>query len=112
MSASQMRSKPGGRRELLEADLEKHSEQKRSTGDDSCLERSLHHNQNFVLKVNTIGKMKGSELMELQIQDLVSSIRKEGVDAANAEAEAIISEAKKKAEAIIADAKAEMISLY
>ena len=51
--------------------------------------------------------MKGSEIMELQIQDLVSSIRKDGIDAANAEAEAIISEAMKKAEMIIADAKAE-----
>ena len=51
--------------------------------------------------------MNGSEIMELQIQDLVSSIRKDGIDAANAEAEAIISEAKKKAEMIIADAKAE-----
>ena len=51
--------------------------------------------------------MKGTETMELQIQDLVSSIRKDGIDAANAEAEAIISEAKKKAEMIIADAKAE-----
>ena len=51
--------------------------------------------------------MKGSEIMELQIQDLVSSIRKDGIDAANAEAEAIISEAKKKAETIFADAKAE-----
>ena len=51
--------------------------------------------------------MKGSEIMELQIQDLVSSIRKDGIDAANVEAEAIISEAKKKAEMIIADAKAE-----
>lgn len=45
--------------------------------------------------------------MELQIQDLVSSIRKEGLDAANAQAEGIIAEAKKKAEAIVADAKAE-----
>ena len=35
--------------------------------------------------------------MELQIQDLVTSIRKEGVEAASAEAEAIIAEAKKKA---------------
>ena len=34
--------------------------------------------------------------MELQIQDLVSSIRKDGIEAANAEAEAIISEARKK----------------
>jgi len=45
--------------------------------------------------------------MELQIQDLVTSIRKEGIDAANAEAEAIIAEAKKKAEALTADAKNE-----
>lgn len=45
--------------------------------------------------------------MELKIQELVSSIRKEGIDAANAEADAIIAEAKKKAESMIADAKAE-----
>ena len=49
--------------------------------------------------------------MEVQIQDLVSSIRKDGIDAANAEAETIISEAKKKAEAIVADAKAEAKSI-
>ncbi len=45
--------------------------------------------------------------MELQIQDLVTSIRKEGIDAANSEAESILAEAKKKAEAIISDARAE-----
>ena len=45
--------------------------------------------------------------MELQIQDLVSSIRKEVVEAANAEAESIIAEAKKKADSIVAGAKAE-----
>ena len=45
--------------------------------------------------------------MELQIQDLVTSIRKEGVEAANAEAESIIAEAKKKADSIVASAKAE-----
>ena len=45
--------------------------------------------------------------MELQIQDLVSSIRKEGIDAANSEADSILAEAKKKAEAIIGEAKAE-----
>ena len=45
--------------------------------------------------------------MELQIQDLVSSIRKEGLDAANAEAESILAKAKKEAEAIIGNAKAE-----
>ena len=45
--------------------------------------------------------------MELQIQDLVTSIRKEGIEAANAEAESIIAEAKKKAESIVAGAKSE-----
>ncbi|MBQ1483786.1 MAG: hypothetical protein IIZ42_00620 [Eubacterium sp.] len=45
--------------------------------------------------------------MELQIQDLISSIRKEGIEAANAEAESIVSDAKKKAEAIVAIAKSE-----
>jgi V/A-type H+-transporting ATPase subunit E len=45
--------------------------------------------------------------MELQIQDLVSSIRKEGIDAANSEADSILAEARKKADAIIADARTE-----
>ena len=45
--------------------------------------------------------------MELQIQDLVSSIRKEGIDAANAQAAEIIAEAQKKADAIISQARAE-----
>ena len=45
--------------------------------------------------------------MELQIQDLVSSIRKEGLEAANAEAESIVAEAKKKAGSIVDNAKAE-----
>ena len=45
--------------------------------------------------------------MELQIQDLVSSIRKEGVEAANAEAEAILAEAKKKADSVVSTAKNE-----
>ncbi|SFG47949.1 hypothetical protein [Oribacterium sp. WCC10] len=49
--------------------------------------------------------------MELQIQDLVTSIRKEGIDAANAQAESIIAEAKKKADAIVSDAKAEAESV-
>ena len=45
--------------------------------------------------------------MELQIQDLVSSIRKEGIDAANSESERILADARAKAESIIAGAKAE-----
>ena len=45
--------------------------------------------------------------MELQIQDLISSIKKEGIETAKAEAEGILAEAKKKAEALVAEAKAE-----
>ena len=44
--------------------------------------------------------------MELQIQDLLSSIKKEGIDAANTQAEAILASAQKKAEGIIRDANA------
>lgn len=43
--------------------------------------------------------------MEMQINDLVSAIKKEGVEAANAEADKIIAEAKEKAAAIIAEAE-------
>ena len=45
--------------------------------------------------------------MELQIQDLVSSIKKDGIDSANQEAAAILEQAEKQADAIIAEAKAE-----
>ncbi len=45
--------------------------------------------------------------MELQIHDLVSSIRKEGIDAANEQAEQIIADAKKKAAEIIESANAD-----
>lgn len=45
--------------------------------------------------------------MELQIQDLVSFIKKDGIDSANQEAAAILADARKQADAIVADAKAE-----
>ena len=45
--------------------------------------------------------------MELQIQDLVSSIKKDGIDSANQEAAAILEQAEKQADASIAEAKAE-----
>ena len=45
--------------------------------------------------------------MELQIQDLVSSIKKEGIDAARAEADAIIAQAKEQAAAIVSEARDE-----
>ena len=45
--------------------------------------------------------------MEIQIEDLVSSIKKDGIDAANEEAQRIINAAKSKADEIIKAAKAE-----
>ena len=42
--------------------------------------------------------------MELQIQDLISSIKKEGIERANKEAAAIVAEAEKQAEEILANA--------
>lgn len=45
--------------------------------------------------------------MELQIQDLISSIRKEGIETANQEAAVIMADAETKAEQIIAKAKVE-----
>lgn len=45
--------------------------------------------------------------MEIKIEDLVSTIKKDGIDVANAKAESIIAEAKKQAAKIIDDAKAE-----
>ena len=45
--------------------------------------------------------------MELQIQDLVSSIRKEGIEEARREADAIIIEAENKASSIIISAKSD-----
>ena len=45
--------------------------------------------------------------MELQIQDLVSSIKKDGIDSANREAAAIVAEAKRQADTIVAEAKKE-----
>lgn len=45
--------------------------------------------------------------MEIQLQELIEQIRKDGVGAAEAQAEAIITSAKAEAEKIIADAKAQ-----
>ena len=45
--------------------------------------------------------------MEQQIQDLVASIRKEGIDNAKAEADRIIQEAQAKADAIVKEAEKE-----
>lgn len=49
--------------------------------------------------------------MEMQINELVSAIKKEGVDAAQAEAEKIIAAANEKAAAIIAKAQSEADAL-
>lgn len=45
--------------------------------------------------------------MEMQINDLVSAIKKEGVEAAQVEADRIIAEAKEKAAAILSEAHSE-----
>ena len=45
--------------------------------------------------------------MEIQLQELIEQIKKEGAEVAEAEAKAIVEEAKTEAEKIIADAKAE-----
>ncbi len=45
--------------------------------------------------------------MEIQLNELIAQIKKDGVTAAEAEAEAIIRRAHEKAEAIISDAKSE-----
>ncbi len=45
--------------------------------------------------------------MELQIADLIGAIKKEGVEAAQAEADRIVAQAKKQAEEIVAAAKEE-----
>jgi len=49
--------------------------------------------------------------MEIQIQDLVESIKKEGIDNANKEAEAIIASAKARADEIVSKAAAEAKSM-
>ena len=43
--------------------------------------------------------------MELQIQDLVSSIKKDGIESAKAEAAQILADARAQADKIVADAK-------
>lgn len=45
--------------------------------------------------------------MELQIQELVSSIKRDGIDSANKEAAAILADARAQAAEILANAKAE-----
>lgn len=45
--------------------------------------------------------------MELQINDLISSIRKDGIESANAQADEILTDAKARAEAILAESRAE-----
>jgi len=50
---------------------------------------------------------KGDCVMEIQLQELIEQIKKDGVNAAETQAEAIITSAKAEAEKIIADAKAQ-----
>ncbi len=49
--------------------------------------------------------------MEVQLQELIEQIKKDGVDAAEAEAEAILNSAKEEAQRIIADAQAQAATI-
>ncbi len=49
--------------------------------------------------------------MEIQLQELIDQIKKDGVEAAEAEAAAILSKAKAEAEAILSDAEAKAAEL-
>ena len=49
--------------------------------------------------------------MELQINDLVSAIKKDGIETANKQAEEILSNAQKQADSIIENAKAEALKI-
>ncbi len=49
--------------------------------------------------------------MEIQLQELIEQIKKDGVDAAETRAEAILVSAKAEAEKIIADAKAQAVKI-
>ncbi len=50
--------------------------------------------------------------MELQIKDLVDSIKKDGIDAAKKESDKIIKQAQEKADAIVEKAKAEAEKIF
>ena len=45
--------------------------------------------------------------MEIQLQELIDQIKKDGVEAAETEAESILKSAKAEADRIVSDAKAE-----
>lgn len=51
--------------------------------------------------------MKEKAVVEMQIGDLISAIKKDGVEAAQAEAERIVADAKAQAAKIVADAREE-----
>jgi V/A-type H+-transporting ATPase subunit E len=50
---------------------------------------------------------KGESFVEIQLQELIDQIKKDGVEAAETQAEAILTAAKAEAEKIISDAKAQ-----
>ncbi len=66
----------------------------------------------MILNILKILYLKGEFVVEIQIQDLVCAIKKDGVDAAQAEADRIIAEAKNNASVIIAQAKEEATRIH
>ncbi len=61
--------------------------------------------------MGTLTGKKGDFVVEMQIQDLVSAIKKDGIDAAQAQADSMIADAEKKAANILAQAQAQADSL-
>lgn len=61
----------------------------------------------FVFRSYLAKIQKGDRVMEVQLQDLIEQIKRDGVASAEAEAKAIVEAAKSDAEKIIADAKAQ-----
>ena len=70
----------------------------------ACRESRIH----FVfLSVNFTKYKEGDRSMEVQLQELIDQIKKDGVETAEAEAKAIVEAAKSDAEKIITDARAQ-----
>lgn len=60
-------------------------------------------------KITTViqNRLKGDCIMEIQLEELIAQIKKDGVEAAESQAEAILISAKAEADKIIADAKSQ-----
>ena len=67
---------------------------------------SFYVKMNFGILYTEINR-KGESFVEIQLQELIDQIKKDGVEAAETQAEAILTEAKAEADKIISDAKSQ-----